>query len=82
MADLFHVIEGAQAIVHSGGVFKQAKLYRRGKDVYAGHSAGFVKLHGYNGTSHPRVSWREIETGGDGDLVIKGNQAPRWEGTP
>ena len=77
--ELFHVIDDAQAILLSGGVYKQVKVYRRGKQIFAAHGGGFVRLFGYNGTSHPRVSWREIDTGGNDKLVVEGNKEPTWK---
>lgn len=61
---LFHIIEDAVAILRSKGVFKQVKLFARGKDVYAQWGGGFIKLHGRSGTSLPNVSWEEIEATG------------------
>lgn len=61
MDTLFHVIEGAQAVLHSSGVYRQVKLYRRLKGVYAKWGGGFIRLSPDNGTSIPYVSWRSIE---------------------
>ena len=55
--DLFHVIDDAQAIVRSRGVYRQVKVYHRGGKVYAGHGNGFIRLHAHNGTSAPNISW-------------------------
>lgn len=79
-ANLFHVIEGAQAILLSGGVFKQVKIYRRGKHIYAAHGGGFIRLENFNGTSHPRTTWREIDAGDNEHIEIDGNNAPKWKG--
>lgn len=79
MANLFHIIEGAQVIVHSRGVFKQVKAYRRGNDIYAAHSGGFIKLHGMNGTSHPTVSWRELDAGECANIELSKNGTPSWK---
>lgn len=58
----FHVINDAAVIIRSkGGIYKQAKVYRRGDDLYAGYGGGFVRLMGGSGTSHPNVSWDEID---------------------
>lgn len=61
--DLFHVIDDAFVILCSRGVYRQAKLYRRGLSLYAAFGGGFVKVMGMNGTSAPNVSWREIVNG-------------------
>ncbi len=55
--DLFHIIDDAHAIVRSRGVYRQVKVYQRGGKIYAGHGAGFIRLHAHNGTSAPNVSW-------------------------
>lgn len=53
----FHIIEDAAVILRSKGVFRQAKAYRRGIALYAGHGTGFIRLHKDGGTSLPNVSW-------------------------
>ena len=65
--DLFHIIEEKTVILRSKGVFKQAKVYRRGRDLYAGSSGGFVKLLKQPGTSNPNVSWDETDVEHDTD---------------
>jgi len=61
MADLFHVIDDAHVILRSKGVFRQVKLYRRGVILFAGWGTGFVRLLPSGGTSHPNVSWEDID---------------------
>lgn len=56
----FHVIEDAAAILRSRGVFRQAKVYRRGTALYAQWGVGFIRLH-QNGTSLPNVTCEAIE---------------------
>ena len=56
---MFHVIEDAHAILRSGGVYKQVKLYRRNDGLYAGWGSGFIRLLNH-GTSKPNVSVDEI----------------------
>ena len=46
MTDLFHIIEDAQIIIRSKGVFYQKNLYRRGDRIYAGMGAGFIRISG------------------------------------
>lgn len=55
--NLFHEIPDAQVILRSKGVFKQAKLFRRGEDVYAAWGSGFIRLLKHSGTTVPAVSW-------------------------
>ena len=57
----FHVIEDGAVILRTKGVYRQAKVYRRGSDVYAGWGAGFIKLMRGSATTHPNVSWDGIE---------------------
>jgi len=86
----FHVVEDAAVILRSRGVYKQAKVYLRGKDVYAGAAGGFVRLYTGGGTGHPNISWDDIDlngVGGDsltpdalGKLSFKGS-SKQIEGT-
>lgn len=55
--NLFHEIPDAQVILRSKGVFKQAKLFRRGEDVYAAWGSGFIRLLKHSGTTVPAVSY-------------------------
>lgn len=58
---LFHVVDDAFVILRSKGVYRQAKVFKRGDGVYAGCGAGFIRLMRHqNGTSVPTVSWDEI----------------------
>jgi len=60
----FHVIDDAAVILRSKGMFRQAKVYRRGADVYAGWGNAFIRLLRGSATTHPNVSWDEIEAEG------------------
>ena len=72
--DLFTVIEEAFVLVSRKGVYRQAKVYRRGDKLYAGHGAGLVRLCAHGTTTVPDVKWLEI----DGpDIVAKGTKEPR-----
>lgn len=73
--ELFHIIESGNAILCSRGVYRQSKIFRQGKDIYAGFGSGFVKLYSGKGTSHPKVSWLEIEGDGVGYNICK---QPTW----
>lgn len=55
--NLFHEIADAQIVLRSKGVFKQAKLFRRGEYVYAAYGSGFIRLLRHSGTTVPAVSW-------------------------
>ena len=57
---LFHVIDDAHVVLCSRGVYRQAKLYRRGRELFAGWGSGYVRLLSASGTTAPAVSWRDI----------------------
>lgn len=61
MDTLFHVIDGAQAVLCSKGVYRQAPLFYREDRIYAKWGGGFIRLGSGNGTSVPNVSWRSID---------------------
>lgn len=71
----FTVIEGRHVILLRNGVYKQAKAYKRGNELYAGQSGGFVRLLGGRGTSDPNTLW--IETDVDHKLGEMGRPVPR-----
>lgn len=56
----FHVIDDA-VILRSRGVFRQAKVYRRGADVFAAWGSGYIRLLANSGTTVPYVSWDDLE---------------------
>lgn len=59
--DRFHIIDDAAAVlVTKSGVYRQAKVYRRGRELFAGHGGGFVRLY-RNGTSVPSIRCDAIE---------------------
>lgn len=74
----FHQIEGEQAIIRSGGVFKQVDLYSRGDDrvVFAKVGSGYIRLLDNGKTSHPKTFWDEasiaFETIKHGYQVMEG----------
>lgn len=41
---LFHIIDDAECILLSRGVYKQSPVYRRGDRVFAKHAGGFVRI--------------------------------------
>lgn len=59
----FHQLDEneACAVLCSGGVFTQAKVYRRGDRLFAGYGKGFIGLSVNGGTTKPRVSWDTLE---------------------
>lgn len=60
----FSELPDAQAIVFSGGVYRQVKLCERGGKLYAAHGTGWIRLLGSSITSHPKVRWYEAEVEG------------------
>lgn len=52
MSAPFHIVDEAFAVLVRRGVYKQAKVYRRGTELFAGYGGGFVRLY-VNGTSIP-----------------------------
>lgn len=69
--NLFHEIPDAQVILRSKGVFRQAKLFRRGEHVYAAWGSGFIRLLAHSGTSLPAVSWSS-------DYMVPSSKPPKW----
>jgi hypothetical protein len=74
----FHVIDEGAVILRIKGVYRQAKVYHRGADVFAGWGVGFIKLGPRGGTTHPNVSWDGIEA--DGVLCDRVGAQPRFAG--
>lgn len=61
---LFHIIDDATAILRSKGVYRQVTVYRRGDEVFAKWGAGYVKLLSAGHTTHPNVSWVDVDPAG------------------
>lgn len=59
----FHLIDAAAVILRHKGVYRQAELYRRGRELFAGHRGGFVQLMSRETTSVPDVSWHDLDAG-------------------
>lgn len=67
----------AVAVISTNGVYKQAKVYIRGEELYAAASGGYVQLYYGGRTSRPKLRWvglevvnREIEADRTGRLRI------------
>lgn len=63
MTERFHILDEAVAILVMKGVYRQAKVYRRGDGLYASHGSGFVRIH-RDGTSVPNLRCVGLETPG------------------
>lgn len=59
----FHEIPGAWVVLMSNGTYKQSKVYRRDKMLFAGNGSSFVRLYKH-GTSNPKLIWDEIDLAG------------------
>lgn len=61
----FSIIEEADVILVSRGVYRQVKAYKRkhGDEtlVYAKYGGGFVRLYNNHSTSCPTVNWDETD---------------------
>jgi hypothetical protein len=58
---LFHdIADEFVVLVNRRGVYRQAKLYRRDKGLYAGASGGFIRLLTEGGTSVPDIRWEGL----------------------
>lgn len=76
---LFHEIPDAQVILRSKGVYRQAKLFRRGEDVFAAWGSGFIRLLSAGGTTVPTVHYLDLVQGGDKPIVERA-RTPKWGG--
>ena len=77
--DYFTIINGATALVHSGGIYQQVDLYARGDSVYAKRGAGFIKLGIGGATSALKVRWAEYDQGDTATISEKRGCAPKLE---
>ena len=77
--NLFHEIPDAQVILRSKGVYRQAKLFRRGEDVFAAWGSGFIRLLAAGGTTVPTVHYLDLAQGGDKPIVERA-RVPKWIG--
>lgn len=57
---LFHQIEDCFVVLRCKGVFRQAKVFRRGKHVYAAAGAGFLRLLNRGATTRPETTWEDL----------------------
>lgn len=73
--DLFHEIPDGHVILRSKGVFKQTKVFRRGRDIFAAQGSGFIRLLQHGGTTVPTTHWLDVAA--DGVEVVRG-RGPTW----
>lgn len=74
---LFHEIPDAQVVLRSKGVYRQAKLFRRGTDVFAAWGSGYIRLLGHSGTTVPTVHWLDLFDPGDRLDGVSASRPPR-----
>lgn len=72
----FHIIDDGIVILRSKGIYRQAKVYERKGEIYAGYGERFIKLGNAPNTTDPNVSWDEIDA--DGVTAAPGKR-PRLE---
>jgi hypothetical protein len=66
---LFHIVEGAVAILRCKGVYRQVPVYRRDNlnnrtpadELFAKWGGGFIGLRAHGGTTVPHVVWEHLE---------------------
>jgi len=59
--DYFSEIPEGQAVICSGGVYRQVKLAQRAGKVYAKYGAGYIRLLKGGGTTAPKVNWYDVD---------------------
>ncbi len=61
----FHEIPDAAAILCTKkGVYRQVKVFRKGKEPYAGYGSGFIRLYHDGGTSVPDMRYVGLDLNG------------------
>lgn len=75
--NLFHEVPDAQVVLRSKGVYRQAKVFRRGADVYAAWGSGFIRLLSASGTTAPTVVWDTLDAS---HPVVVERGVPKWRG--
>jgi hypothetical protein len=76
---LFSAIDDKQTVIRNTktGVYKQAKLYERKGEIYAGVGGGFIRLMRDGRSSQPNILWDDIEVQYDVVAGIHGALALR-----
>ena len=74
--DRFTVVEGGAVIMRGKrGVYRQAKVYRRGERVFAGWGTGYLRLSAAGSTGDPDIKWDDIDADG---VTVEPGRAPKW----
>lgn len=58
---VFQEIPEGLVITFSRGIYRQVKLFTRGRYVFAEHGNGFVRLYSHGATSVPSVTWKDLD---------------------
>lgn len=58
---LFSIVEDAQVILFSKGVYRQVKVYERDGKFYAAQGSGFIRLSRGGQTTVPSIRWQETD---------------------
>jgi hypothetical protein len=56
----FQPLSGS-VLLHSRGVFSEAKLFHHNNEVFARRGSGYLRLMTNNSTSNPLVFWSQIQ---------------------
>lgn len=62
MTMVFKQLEGDIITLRQKGVFKQTDLYARGKELFARHGSGFVRIYENGSTSVAGLLWDGLQT--------------------
>lgn len=63
--EVFSIVEDAHVILYARGIYRQAKVFKRGDRHYAAQGSGFVRLLKGGQTTVPATRWID----GDGFAV-------------
>jgi len=56
-------LDNAYVWIRTKGVYKQADLYARGRQLFAKVGSGYVRLSAHSATSSPNTVWLELDPG-------------------
>ena len=70
-------IDGALAWIRQSGIYRQTEVYRRGQFLFAKVGSGYVRLGISGATSHPKITWMEIDAAGE-PLDIRDGTMPTY----
>lgn len=59
--EVFSIVEDALVVLMARGVYRQAKVFKRGERYYAAQGSGFVRLLKGGQTTVPSIRWIDHE---------------------